>query len=381
MDGPGRPSLYKPEFAAQAFELCLAGATNQDLADSFEVGHSTIDNWLQKHPEFAQSVKRGRDLADGRVAHGLYSRAIGYTYETTRVVLHRGELISVPHTVHKPPDVRACTFWLRNRCPQQWREGPKPMQDEGPDWSALDEASERARLADQAEAAGSTAVESASSWRPDRREIGHDQPHDLVFEGGAPEERLLLHDGVADRGHQGARQHEHLLGREGCDQRPRAGACPGARCGDEGDDRVHHLDAQSLRQDRLRHGLARAVAAAEGIDHRLHYGAHAALDLKRPSDTGQADRHLLAGERQQDRVLVGEVLVERADADARPFGHGVGGKGRQSTDLENLSRGLQNQRHGLPGARLAGDSSFYFNGLLALDHIGAVLAKASTKPE
>ena len=84
MDGPGRPSLYKPEFAEQAFELCLAGATNQDLADTFEVGHSTVDNWLKKHPEFAQSVKRGRALADGRVARGLYSRAIGYTYEATR---------------------------------------------------------------------------------------------------------------------------------------------------------------------------------------------------------------------------------------------------------------------------------------------------------
>ena len=147
MDGPGRPSLYQPEFAEQAFELCLAGATNRDLADTFEVGHSTIDNWLQKHPEFAQSVKRGRALADGRVAHGLYSRAIGYTYETTRVVLYSGEpVVSVPHTVHKPPDVRAGTFWLRNRRPQQWREGPKPVQDEGPDWRALDGASERARL-------------------------------------------------------------------------------------------------------------------------------------------------------------------------------------------------------------------------------------------
>src|ERR1700682_6774395 len=69
MDRPGRPSLYKPEFAEQAFELCLAGATNQDLADTFEVGHSTIDNWLQKHPEFSQSVQRGRAVAAGRVAH------------------------------------------------------------------------------------------------------------------------------------------------------------------------------------------------------------------------------------------------------------------------------------------------------------------------
>jgi hypothetical protein len=177
MDEPGRPSLYKPEFAAQAFELCLAGATNQDLADTFEVGHSTIDNWLQKHPEFAQSVKRGRALADGRVAHGLYSRAIGYTYESTRVVLHQGELITVPHTVHKPPDVRACTFWLRNRRPQQWRDGRKPVEDEGPGWSALAEASERARLASEAEAAASASAESASAQ-------GLEDAH-VVGDGGA----------------------------------------------------------------------------------------------------------------------------------------------------------------------------------------------------
>jgi hypothetical protein len=41
MDGPGRNSLYKPEFAAQAFELCLAGATNRDLAGTSEVAIPT----------------------------------------------------------------------------------------------------------------------------------------------------------------------------------------------------------------------------------------------------------------------------------------------------------------------------------------------------
>ena len=122
MDGPGRPSLYKPEFAEQAFELCLAGATNRDLAETFEVGHSTIDNWLHKHPEFAQAVRRGRALADGKVAHGLYSRAVGYSYETTRVVLCKGEPVALQQTAHKPPDVRAAIFWLRNRRRKQWRE-------------------------------------------------------------------------------------------------------------------------------------------------------------------------------------------------------------------------------------------------------------------
>ena len=87
---PGRPSLYKPEFAEQAYGLCLAGATNQELADGFDVGRSTIDNWLRKYPEFAQAVRSGRSLADGKVAHGLYARAIGYDYEATRVLLNRG---------------------------------------------------------------------------------------------------------------------------------------------------------------------------------------------------------------------------------------------------------------------------------------------------
>jgi hypothetical protein len=158
MDGPGRPSLYQPEFAEQAFELCLAGATNLDLADTFDVGHSTIDNWLHKHPEFAQAVRRGRALADGKVAHGLYSRAVGYSYETTRVVLYKGEPVVLPHTVHKPPDVRAGIFWLCNRRPEQWCKGAKPAQYGGPHWSPLDVASGQARLAEEADAAGSASV-------------------------------------------------------------------------------------------------------------------------------------------------------------------------------------------------------------------------------
>jgi hypothetical protein len=139
MDRPGRPSLYEPAFAEQAFELCLAGATNQDLADTFEVGHSTIDNWLQKRPEFAQSVKRGRALADGRVAHGLYSRAVGYTYESTRVVLHRGEPVSVPQGATAPSRRRT-----RDRGGAPWPRRPsrrvlppRPKLQDQPRWTLL----------------------------------------------------------------------------------------------------------------------------------------------------------------------------------------------------------------------------------------------------
>ena len=33
MDGPGRPTHYQEEFAEQAYKLCLAGATNDELAE------------------------------------------------------------------------------------------------------------------------------------------------------------------------------------------------------------------------------------------------------------------------------------------------------------------------------------------------------------
>jgi hypothetical protein len=147
MDGPGRPTLYQEEFAEQAYKLCLAGATNDDLAIAFDVGPRTIDRWLQAHPTFADAIRRGRKIADGEVAHKLYCRAMGYTYETSKVLLSHGVPVSVPQTIHCPPDIRACIFWLRNRQPQRWAVQPRPEQDSGLNLLELEEASERARSA------------------------------------------------------------------------------------------------------------------------------------------------------------------------------------------------------------------------------------------
>jgi hypothetical protein len=150
MDGPGRPILYKPELAEQAHKLCLAGATNDDLAEAFDVATRTIGNWLTTQPEFAEAVRSGRLIADGEVAHKLYSRAIGYTYYTDKALISQGVPVAVPITVHAPPDVRACIFWLRNRRPQQWAERKSPPDDAPLDVWELEQASQGARQASDA---------------------------------------------------------------------------------------------------------------------------------------------------------------------------------------------------------------------------------------
>lgn len=131
----GRPSAYKPEFAVQAFKLCEAGFTDQQLADFFEVAKQTIYNWQVDHPEFLDSIKLGKDSPDDRTERSLYHRANGYEwYEEQTVKLkdieyddgrkvketERVEIVNVLKRL--PPDPTSMIFWLKNRRKEEWRD-------------------------------------------------------------------------------------------------------------------------------------------------------------------------------------------------------------------------------------------------------------------
>jgi len=145
MSERGRPSSYKAEYADLARKFCMLGATNDDLATCFEVAGGTIDYWIATHPEFADGVQKGRDIADANIVEKLYSRAMGYTIDSKKYVLYRGEQKELPHPIHYPPDVRAIMFWLRNRRRQRWNEHAPPPEESGLTLAELEEASERAR--------------------------------------------------------------------------------------------------------------------------------------------------------------------------------------------------------------------------------------------
>jgi hypothetical protein len=137
MGTPGRPTAFKTEYCELARNYCLLGAVNDELAGFFGVAPRTIDNWVATIPDFEAAVREGRHVADARVAERLYARAMGYTYKGERTVLYRGEPRTVPHTVHYPPDIQACIFWLRNRRRQSWREKVEPAQEATVDMVAL----------------------------------------------------------------------------------------------------------------------------------------------------------------------------------------------------------------------------------------------------
>ncbi len=119
----GRPSSYRGEYSDYARKLCRLGVTDEALADFFEVSVATLNRWKHAHPEFMESVKIGRTLADAEVAERLFQRACGYSHVATKFVTHKGIITDREEYVkHYPPDTQACIFWLKNRRPDLWRE-------------------------------------------------------------------------------------------------------------------------------------------------------------------------------------------------------------------------------------------------------------------
>jgi hypothetical protein len=149
----GRPTTYRPENAEIARNACMLGATNEALAERFEVCRRTVDNWIATIPEFSDAVRQGRDVADEVVISALFARATGMEQKMTKIFCYRGQPITVDYVAHLPPNVPACLFWLRNRRPWQWRENRPLFEEEDveaaddDDWvRRLDASSEQARL-------------------------------------------------------------------------------------------------------------------------------------------------------------------------------------------------------------------------------------------
>ena len=49
----GRPTKYKHEYAEQTYKLCLLGATDEEIANFFDVNVATINRWKMISLNFA----------------------------------------------------------------------------------------------------------------------------------------------------------------------------------------------------------------------------------------------------------------------------------------------------------------------------------------
>jgi hypothetical protein len=121
----GKPTLHHPRMDEEVYKLALLGATDQQIADFFDVSIATINNWKHKEASFAEYLRKGKDEADAKVVESLFRRATGYAYDEVQTVeginadgVHYGYTRKT--SKHVAGDVKAQIFWLTNRQRDQW---------------------------------------------------------------------------------------------------------------------------------------------------------------------------------------------------------------------------------------------------------------------
>lgn len=122
LEKTGAKTKYDPSFDELAYNYCLLGATDAQLANFFGVTEQTVNNWKIAQPTFFESLKKGKSMADAMVAKSLFGRATGYEHPEDKIFNNNGEPMIVPTVKHYPPDPTAAIFWLKNRQPDKWRD-------------------------------------------------------------------------------------------------------------------------------------------------------------------------------------------------------------------------------------------------------------------
>ena len=141
MAGKGRPTLFDKLYVEQAYKLALLGLTDEEIASFFSVCLRTLGNWKSEHPDFLQSMQRGKISSDANVAASLYERACGYSHEDTHFAVIDGKVVQTVHEKHYPPETAAAKMWLTNRQPHLWRnkvEVKREVTDPFPPTEVLD---------------------------------------------------------------------------------------------------------------------------------------------------------------------------------------------------------------------------------------------------
>jgi hypothetical protein len=115
-----RMAPISPDWRHLAESFCSLGATEQQLAGLFRVSEEAIVAWMAEIPDFADAVRRGRNLADAHVANSLYRLAVGYSHTVERYMRGRDGPVKVSYLKHYPPHSKSCITWLENRRPQDW---------------------------------------------------------------------------------------------------------------------------------------------------------------------------------------------------------------------------------------------------------------------
>lgn len=98
------------------------GLTDEQMYTNLGVSHDTFYKWKKEKTEFAETLKRGKEVIDRQVENALLKRALGYKYEEVKTTETENGTYKTVTLKEVQPDTTAQIFWLKNRKPEEWRD-------------------------------------------------------------------------------------------------------------------------------------------------------------------------------------------------------------------------------------------------------------------
>lgn len=126
--------------------LAEEGCPDEEIAIRSGLSLGEFRRWRKKYPDFAEAIELGKSSSDYAVVRALYRKATGYnlslnkTYKLKRVdydpdtgkkLREYEELATGVDETYVPGDLRAETFWLKNRQSDRWSDRPEKEDGDG----------------------------------------------------------------------------------------------------------------------------------------------------------------------------------------------------------------------------------------------------------
>ncbi|MDD3119187.1 MAG: hypothetical protein PHQ27_08420 [Victivallales bacterium] len=123
-------SKYDDSFPLRAEGLARNGLTDEAIAAALGISCSTYYSYRKTYPVFAAAIRRGKLPVDTKVENALLRQALGHTYRETHLEDIIDRKTGAVREEQKrrvvikqvSPNVTAAIFWLKNRCPEKYRD-------------------------------------------------------------------------------------------------------------------------------------------------------------------------------------------------------------------------------------------------------------------
>ena len=115
-------------------EWIMEGDSVRVICKKLHISPDTWYRYCKDHETLSELVNLGRSVLNNEVEKSLIKLCTGYEYEELKTIVEEDKS-GKKHTKlekckrHQPPSTAAISFYLRNRCPEEWADKKELVLD------------------------------------------------------------------------------------------------------------------------------------------------------------------------------------------------------------------------------------------------------------